>query len=213
MAHHRTIHHTIRCHAIPLSRRTFSTGAARRLAEEDAEPKERRGFRLKGKEVRQALEWLESSGEQYRRPTPGRPNYLRPEDGGGHQLDAQSDAAAAREDSGRSSMLGDMEAQVGDEVAQSVTRRMQQAVKPSKLPPNPRPYGLNLYYRSERVLSEELKEAIYLQWAEHSASLKDISQRYFVCVERVGAVIRMKQIERNWLKEVGFLLPYFKSST
>ena len=247
-------HHALRTrHALRLALpRTASsplraafTSAARRPDDDDgsgagaAPPGKRRGFRLKGKEVRQALEWLDGAGEQYRRPAPGRPNHLKQQDGGGgagrprpggggagggDARAAEGGAAAERHaEAGPaagdgagppSGMLAEMEGSVGGEVAaQSRPRprggaagaRLQGAVRAARLGPDPRPYGLNLYYRSERVLSEELREAIYAEWAERKTPLREISQRYFVCVERAAAVVRMKQIERDWLEQVSFL--------
>jgi hypothetical protein len=253
-------HHALRTrHALPIAtslqrtttlRAAFTSAARRPDDDDDAEVApsgKRRGFRLKGKEVRQALEWLDVTGEQYRRPAPGRPNYLRQQDGGGRAVghaakgegreaatpaaEEEADLAAAIEADGAaaevpdedvaggeppSGMLAEMESSVGGEVvaqeaepeargaaAPRTTRgRLQGAVRRAKLGPDPRPYGLNLYYRSERVLSEELREAIYAEWAERKTPLREISKRYFVCVERVAAVVRMKQIERDWLEEV-----------
>jgi hypothetical protein len=245
-------HHALRTrHALPLTTsivratptlRAFTSSTRRRDDDEDGETPaasggRRRGFRLKGREVRLALEWLDSTGEQYRRPRPGSTNYLQDKDGGGRErlvgggggkkgrqrgqdeegaqeegeegleeLLPEDDAAAGGAER-PSGLLAEMESSVGGEVeaaagAEGTRARLQGAVKKGRLNRGPMPYGLNRYYRSERVLSEELREAIFAEWKQKEMPLAEISQRYQVCVERVAAVVRMKQIERDWLDEV-----------
>ena len=65
-----------------------------------------------------------------------------------------------------------------------------------------RPFPLNPQFHSQPVLSEELREVIYLKVVRDKMSVRTVSTLMKVSMERVGAVVRMKQMERDWLKEV-----------
>ena len=86
-----------------------------------------------------------------------------------------------------------------------------------RLPPETledlRPFPLNRYFRSQPVLSEELREAIYQFVTRDGHSLQLASTSFGVSNERIGAVVRLKQMEKEWIAKVcslSFLrnLPY-----
>ena len=83
----------------------------------------------------------------------------------------------------------------------------------SKLPPETaedlRPFPLNPYFRSQAVLSEDLREAIYQRVKKDGATVSLASVEFGVSNERVGAVVRLKQMEKEWVAQVCFLLPFF----
>lgn len=64
------------------------------------------------------------------------------------------------------------------------------------------PFPLNPYFKSQPVLSEALKEELYHNVAIQGRSLRQTSTYFKVSMERVAAVVRMKQMERDWLEEV-----------
>jgi hypothetical protein len=76
----------------------------------------------------------------------------------------------------------------------------------SKLPPETaedlRPFPLNQYFRSQPVLSEDLREAIYQRVKKDGATVSLASVEYGVSNERVGAVVRLKQLEKEWVAQV-----------
>jgi hypothetical protein len=78
----------------------------------------------------------------------------------------------------------------------------------SKLPPETaedlRPFPLNQYFRSQPVLSEDLREAIYQRVKKDSATVSLASVEFGVSNERVGAVVRLKQMEKEWIAQVCF---------
>lgn len=82
----------------------------------------------------------------------------------------------------------------------------------SKLPPETaedlRPFPLNQYFRSQPVLSEDLREAIYQRVKRDGATVSLASVEFGVSNERVGAVVRLKQMEKEWVAQVSseFLL-------
>jgi hypothetical protein len=83
----------------------------------------------------------------------------------------------------------------------------------SKLPPETaedlRPFPLNQYFRSQPVLSEELREAIYQRVKRDGATVSLASVEFGVSNERVGAVVRLKQMEKEWVAQVCFVFRFF----
>ncbi|KAF1833628.1 hypothetical protein BDW02DRAFT_569840 [Decorospora gaudefroyi] len=85
--------------------------------------------------------------------------------------------------------------------------------KDGKLPPESqedlRPFPLNQYFRSQPVLSEDLREAIYRRVKKDGATVSLASVEFGVNNERVGAVVRLKQMEKEWIAQGKTLaLPY-----
>jgi hypothetical protein len=69
-----------------------------------------------------------------------------------------------------------------------------------------RPFPLNQYFRSQPVLSEDLREAIYQRVKRDGATVSLASVEFGVSNERVGAVVRLKQMEKEWVAQVRFIL-------
>ncbi|KIW04715.1 uncharacterized protein PV09_04448 [Verruconis gallopava] len=67
--------------------------------------------------------------------------------------------------------------------------------------PNLRPFPNNTAFMSQPVLSEELREMIYLKVVRDQMTVRTVSTLFGVSMERVGAVVRMKQMERDWVKK------------
>ena len=65
-----------------------------------------------------------------------------------------------------------------------------------------RPYPLNREFRSQSVLSEELRGKIFEMVGEGGHDLKAVSAAFGVDVRRVAAVVRLGSLEREWVKEV-----------
>lgn len=65
-----------------------------------------------------------------------------------------------------------------------------------------RPYPLNHDFRSQSVLSEELRVEIYKKIVDEKVDLATVSALYGVDMRRVAAVVRLKTIENNWVAEV-----------
>ncbi|KAH7065692.1 eukaryotic mitochondrial regulator protein-domain-containing protein [Paraphoma chrysanthemicola] len=86
----------------------------------------------------------------------------------------------------------------------------------AKLPPETaedlRPFPLNQYFRSQPVLSEGLREAIYQRVKRDGATVSLASVEFGVSNERVGAVVRLKQMEKEWIAQGKHLaMPYSKA--
>jgi hypothetical protein len=75
--------------------------------------------------------------------------------------------------------------------------------KPSYLGALPnQPFPLNPNFRSQPVLSEESREMIWKRIMEEGESIKVVSAEYSVDMRRVAAVVRMKEIEKEWARKV-----------
>ncbi len=77
---------------------------------------------------------------------------------------------------------------------------------PDALPPETKddlkPFPLNRHFFSQPVLSEELRDVIYDRVARQEQSVRDVSVALGVAMERVAAVVRLKEVERRWVNEV-----------
>ena len=66
------------------------------------------------------------------------------------------------------------------------------------------PFPMNPFYRSHPVLSEELRDEIYKRVVDENKSIRDVSAALGVEMRRVGAVVRLKDLEDRWQQEVLF---------
>ena len=70
------------------------------------------------------------------------------------------------------------------------------------------PFPLNRSFRSEPVLSDELKDEIYRRIMEEKRSVRDVSTALGVEMKRIGAVVRLKALEKQWEQEVSSSLKF-----
>ncbi|KAI9780514.1 MAG: hypothetical protein M1839_006631 [Geoglossum umbratile] len=117
-----------------------------------------------------------------------------------------------------------MPAQTTDEEAPSLSEsdldsegnpRQKQADPSGNLPPEDKvdfmPFPMNTNFISQPVLSEELREHIY-QRVLQVGSVKIVSAELGVDMNRVGAVVRLKTIEKDWIsKDKPLAKPYAKA--
>ena len=80
--------------------------------------------------------------------------------------------------------------------------RSQDVGLPKEGPDDLMPFPMNQQFRSQPVLSEELKEEIYRRVMIEKRSVRDVSAALGVEMRRVGAVVRLKAIEKQWEQEV-----------
>lgn len=68
--------------------------------------------------------------------------------------------------------------------------------------PSPKPFPLNPVFVSESVLSEELRNEIYEQVVNKGKSVKTVSVMFGVDMRRIGAVVRLVELEKRMKAEV-----------
>ncbi|KAF2867329.1 eukaryotic mitochondrial regulator protein-domain-containing protein [Massariosphaeria phaeospora] len=188
---------------------------------------------------RKFYEWLNGPGSALREPIPGSTNYLGAYDRYGNlvragpgwsrksptepepekQLDEETSVnEPSPEKSGEEKLEGQ---ETIDELEMSVRREEESKKKTKtdesdKLPPETaqdlQPFPLNKWFRSQPVLSEELREAIYQRVHKGGATVSLASVEFGVSNERVGAVVRLKQMEKEWIAQGKTLaLPYARA--
>lgn len=157
--------------------------------------------------------WLNGPGSVFRHPVPGSTNYLNAYDRYGGLVRAKVRSLEKKEPEKKEE---DEDKEV-DEDGETVPKRTQK-VKEARIqktkdaPPLPKentedlmPFPMNRQFRSQHVLSEELKDAIYEMVLVDGKSVRNVSAVLGVAMDRVGAVVRLKALEKEWEKEVGHL--------
>jgi hypothetical protein len=167
--------------------------------------------------------WMNGTGASLKEPIPGSTNYLGAYDKFGNLVRAapgwQRKKAEENKDAEKKAEIETLGGQeVVDELEMSVRRDAQkkkgvaQKEDDNALPPETeedlRPFPMNRYFRSQPVLSEDLREAIYQRVKRDGATVALASVEFGVSNERVGAVVRLKQLEKEWIAQVRLKLLY-----
>ncbi|KAF2646439.1 hypothetical protein P280DRAFT_464662 [Massarina eburnea CBS 473.64] len=181
--------------------------------------------------------WLNGPGRALKQPIPNSTNYLGAYDKYGNlvraspgwqvrQKEAQKNATsdvgseATGTDGDAAPVVGqeadepDMAARRLEEEAQAAGKKDEDDRLPPETTEDLRPFPLNRFFRSQAVLSEELREAIYQYMVDpvESRSVPGTSSYFGVSNERVGAVLRLKQMEKEWIAQGKTLaIPYSKA--
>ena len=82
------------------------------------------------------------------------------------------------------------------------TREKNQESEDGKIPPESTrdltPFPKNPSFISQKVLSEEFREEIWSRIMKEGKSVREVSAELVVTMERVGAVVRLMEIEKEW---------------
>ena len=167
--------------------------------------------------------WINGPGAVFRRPLPDSTNYLSAYSAEGklrraRHRDREDNEARARKQKSEEeeSLENALEENVSEEEKtrrdQTVTELENAAEKgsssksetklPRERPADLRPFPANTVFWSQPVLSEELREVLYVRVKEQGRPIRQVSAEFKVSMERVAAVVRMKQMERDWLAKV-----------
>ncbi|KAM3416658.1 hypothetical protein BST61_g8249 [Cercospora zeina] len=175
---------------------------------------------------RNMWEWLNGPGKAFRDPLPGSTNYMSAYDKFGNLLRAKRGRDNAQRGGlpppaqeaeidvppvEQEEEIQRKERQKGldeDEItANKAKRDAQRAAKaeiesrsglPKERATDMRPFPLNHNFQSQSVLSEELREEIYRQVAAAGVDISTVSAAFGIDLRRVGAVVRLKSIEKRW---------------
>lgn len=159
--------------------------------------------------------WLNGPGKGLREPRPNSTNYLGAYDKNGRLIreadmvsrelnpqDKEASADASTEDE----RAGDAKAEASE--GEKVSRRKGEV--PPETIEDLKPFPLNQYFQSEAVLSDELKNEIYKRITQGS-TVREVSMALHVEMSRVAAVVRLKTIEQDWLRDVSLSPPTYLS--
>ncbi|KAI1433688.1 eukaryotic mitochondrial regulator protein-domain-containing protein [Xylaria sp. CBS 124048] len=64
-----------------------------------------------------------------------------------------------------------------------------------------RPFPLNRYFQSTRVLDEPSRELIWDKIVRGGDTIKAVSAEFGVDIRRVAAIVRLKEVEKEWVAE------------
>ncbi|KAG9681832.1 hypothetical protein KCU98_g13567, partial [Aureobasidium melanogenum] len=151
---------------------------------------------------RNMFSWLNGPGRVFREPLPGSTNYLGAYDRSGNlmRLRAGAEEEKDQEDQVDVSKLNEEEKAKYNQEKEAKAAEGRNEL-PRERQSDLRPYPLNNDFRSQSVLSEELREEIYKKIVDDKVDLSTVSALYGVDMRRVAAVVRLKTIERNWVAE------------
>lgn len=161
--------------------------------------------------------WLNGPGSVFRHPLPGSTNYLNAYDRNGNLVrakDQPSEKNEKKKEEDEDETGEDEEMDEDGEIIPKTSRTIKEPrIKESKdLPALPKentedliPFPLNRQFRSQHVLSEELKDEIYERVMVEGKSVRTVSATLGVEMSRVGAVVRLKAVEKEWEKQVCYL--------
>ncbi|KAG4031019.1 hypothetical protein MFRU_010g01450 [Monilinia fructicola] len=135
---------------------------------------------------RSLFRWLGTQGENFRNPLQNSTNYLSAYNNDGKLKRVLEATADAKKDGGPN----------------SESQNEPDADGNKKLPPTTSrdmlPFPGNRKFMSQSVLSEELRELIWSRIMQDARSVREVSAELGVEMSRVGAVVRLKEIEKEW---------------
>lgn len=158
--------------------------------------------------------WLNGPGSTFRHPLPGSTNYLNAYDRDGRLIRAKDRSLGKAGQDKKEEKEEENEDEDVDEDGEIVPKKTQKIkdimIKEAQEAPSlPKenaedlmPFPLNRQFRSQNVLSEELKDAIYERVMVKGQSVRNVSAGLGVEMNRVAAVVRLKAVEKEWEKEV-----------
>jgi len=139
--------------------------------------------------------WLNGPGENFRHPLPNSTNYLSAYDRRGNLL--RGTIQKIQDPSGPET--ADSRALEGAATEQQLERESRDDLKP---------FPLNQQFVSQSILSEALRLEIWKRVQVQKKSVRQVSVELGVEMRRVGAVVRLVEVERRMKAEVreGFFL-------
>lgn len=160
--------------------------------------------------------WINGPGASFKHPLPGSTNYLNAYDLSGNLLRATKsrDDMPPSEEQGASD-VNETEETVENQAprkrakSEKLIAEQQMAKDRPGLRPETNddlmPFPMNRNFRSQQVLSDELKAEIYERVTVQKKSIRDVSAALLVDMRRVAAVVRLVAVEKQWEAQVRVL--------
>lgn len=140
---------------------------------------------------RQLFRWLNTTGINFEKPASGSTNYLS-----AYTADGKLRRTAGEEEDDKSK-----DSRGGSQSPLGQGKKEKKVIPPETLR-DLRPFPLNRAFKSQSVLSEELREKIWEKVMVENWSVRQTSAEFGVEMRRVGAVARLKEIEKEWQRIV-----------
>jgi len=138
---------------------------------------------------RALFRWLNQIGLNFESPAVGSTNYL-----GAFNAEGKLRRGGGKEDDETEQQGGQRGAQAGE------AKEPKKKAIPPETPRDLRPFPLNHEFRSQPVLTPEFREKIWMMAVVDQISVRDISWKVGVEMNRVAAVIRLVEIEKEWIR-------------
>ena len=146
--------------------------------------------------ARRALfRWLQTNGNSFLTPLEGSTNYLS-----AYNAQGQLRRVAERRDEEKKD--NEKKSEDGREIAPRDPNEKE--VIPPETQRDLRVFPANPNFLSQSILSEEFREAIWERIMKEGQSVREVSATLKVEMSRVGAVVRLKEIEKEWQRIVSF---------
>lgn len=137
----------------------------------------------------------------FREPLPGSTNYLSAYDEEGQLLRVKGRPASKEGNRNKVSEES--------EFREKVSSHGPSPSIPPETPDDLAPFPRNRHFKSQPVLSEEMKDEIWHQVVDLKKSVRTVSVDLNVEMSRVGAVVRLKAVEKQWVEQVRRVLLSF----
>jgi len=147
--------------------------------------------------------WLQGPGSVFKEPLPGSTNYLNAYNANGQLMRALGNAPPRDAEDPPPAVPGEDDALDAGEKNIAGGNEL-----PKEGPQDLMPFPLNRQFRSQAVLSEELREEIWERVIRKGKSVKVVSAELGVEMNRVGAVVRLKSVEKEWIQKVCQIFQY-----
>jgi Eukaryotic mitochondrial regulator protein len=148
---------------------------------------------------RRLFRWLGSQGQNFLNPLSGSTNYLGAYNASGQLkrvVEAAAEAEAERKKKEGGKARDPTKADTSEFDAEGASGFK------GEIPPETTrdltPFPLNRNFISQPVLSDELREEIWKRVMKDGKSVREVSAELTVEMSRVGAVVRLKEIEKEW---------------
>lgn len=146
---------------------------------------------------RTMFRWLQGPGAAFKDPLPGSTNYLNAYDDSGRLYRVLENARPRTADETSPTVPRDDDAENPREKNIAGGNELPRETKQDLIP-----FPLNRNFSSQAVLSEELREEIWARVVLGRRSVKLVSAELGVEMNRIGAVVRLKMVEKEWIRKV-----------
>lgn len=138
------------------------------------------------------FEWLNGPGSAFKDPLPGSTNYLSAYDSLGNLIRGSQDPEKLK---GRDGEEG---------TAQADALGLSDKEIPREQKGDMHPFPLNRAFRSQSVLSEELRQAVFDRVKKEGKSVRVVSVELGIDMRRVAAVVRLGELEQRMQNQVSY---------
>jgi hypothetical protein len=149
---------------------------------------------------RQFKSWLENIGENYKYPLPTSTNYVSARDSRTGRLTRVEEALRSqgkRGDGDKGDVARSYSSFIKNNQNELGTERL-----PVEQKKDLRPFPNNPNFNSESVLSDELREEVWKRVIAEGKSVKVVSAELGIEMNRVGAVVRLMEVQKEWERKV-----------